>query len=236
MHIQNLSVCIVILIILAFLWHSSSPTTEPFRVFTKCEEDHRVMTSEEITLAYELIYQITTAFDLYNIKYFMIGGTLLGSMRHGGLMDWDDDMDIGVLDEDTYKVKAAMEYLAYTHDIMFTDETFGSLMVFYTHHNNFPFVDVFYYTRQKDKYILLSEDYQKQWPNEWFHESELFPLQKGKFGELHLSSPFVCIPYMERTFGTMWNTEFKGIKNHKHGVDAPAVMEGKLTKEMLCYH
>ena len=53
--------------------------------------------------ALEILSEIDRVCTKYNIKYFADWGTFLGTVRHGGYIPWDDDMDICMKREDYRK-------------------------------------------------------------------------------------------------------------------------------------
>lgn len=44
----------------------------------------------------EIVKHVVAICEKYNLKYFMLGGTMLGSIRHKGFIPWDDDIDLGM--------------------------------------------------------------------------------------------------------------------------------------------
>ena len=49
--------------------------------------------------------------EKYNIKYVAVAGTSLGLARHGGIIPWDNDIDVGVLENDWKKLNSIKNIL-----------------------------------------------------------------------------------------------------------------------------
>ncbi len=89
-----------------------------------------------------------------NIKYWMMYGSLLGTVRHEGFIPWDDDVDIGVLRKDFDKlfnlIQNSEKYETYLFVGFEPSVGYHLLFKFCTKDNIFPFIDIFIFDEVDD--------------------------------------------------------------------------------------
>jgi len=69
------------------------------------------------TLINEIIEFIGNVCKKYGLQYWLDYGNLLGAVRHGDYIPWDDDADVGLLREDYYKFEAVIEKEIAAHNL-----------------------------------------------------------------------------------------------------------------------
>ena len=74
-------------------------------------------TLRDIQLLYvELLRFIDNVCKKHEINYWLDGGTLLGAVRHGGFIPWDDDVDLTMLRKDYNKLLEVLPLEISKHD------------------------------------------------------------------------------------------------------------------------
>ena len=60
----------------------------------KCKDEYGILHLQNIIL--NIMQDIDLICKKNDIQYYIIGGTALGAVRHGGFIPWDDDLDIAM--------------------------------------------------------------------------------------------------------------------------------------------
>jgi len=100
--------------------------------------------------AVQMITDVDELFKANNISYTLLGGSVLGAIRHKGFIPWDDDIDVGILRQDydtAEKLLATLQSYTYEYaeNHIIPDAPVGHLR-FSKDKSNFassPTIDVF---------------------------------------------------------------------------------------------
>lgn len=141
--------------------------------------------------------------DKHDIHYFACGGSLLGARRDGGIIQHDDDIDIGVMEDEMHKLKSDSFNRDLERENLYIKH--GDITKIYSKDLKHGFfVDVFSFTESDKIITLTSESNREMWPDEYFYSREMFPVVEYKFGNLTIMGPHNPVPYFERFYGKDW--------------------------------
>lgn len=166
--------------------------------------------SKVIKKLYQIAYDVTSIFDMYDLKYWMIGGTFLGAVRHQGIIPWDDDLDIGIDKKNIFKLLSLKKVFS-NCGYKIVKTWFGykifnknaKLVKGYDY--AFPNCDIFVY-KQKGKYYLPNNKKTREtWPNDKYLLSDIKNLKKYKFGLFKMYGPSTYNEIFNNSYGKDWN-------------------------------
>ena len=132
--------------------------------------------------AVNMLCDLGACFDKHNIEWMLIGGTLLGAVRHGGLIPWDDDIDISVFDFDISNLQKIWGELPnYYYRVMYSPRDKNYLQVYSKYGEQirgndarWPYIDLFFHTHKDEQVGVSTEGF-------ILPEKDVYPLQRIDF-------------------------------------------------------
>jgi len=134
-----------------------------------------------------------------NVNYFAIGGTLLGTMRHGGIIPWDLDMDFGIDKKSYLRILDNLAYYNSIHeDFTWIEVKVVGVKIYY---KNKAYVDLFVMEEYKNtKKIAFSAPYDADmnpsfdchtfcFPKIKINKQHIYPTKYASFEDMRVKVP-----------------------------------------------
>ncbi|GFO16379.1 lipopolysaccharide cholinephosphotransferase licd [Plakobranchus ocellatus] len=182
---------------------------------------------EKITLLHTLDV-LAEVMAFAGLDFFLVDGTLLGVVRHHGIIPWDDDIDVAVNGSQWQQVKQA---LCCVEGFKLIPKSFMHWKFFYLNGSiirnwpmyRFPFVDLFFFT-EDEEYLWALTSYNLQ--NLVIKKSDVFPLSRAMLDGQMYPVPWSANTLVRHQFGELDRCVSP---SHMHKYDHSIHGSGKIT-------
>lgn len=165
----------------------------------------------EVDSLYIMMEKLHYVTSKLGIPYFIICGALIGACRHGGMMQWDDDIDVGMLSKDIDRLYAHKAELAAEGLTLGPRNETNCLKVYYKKGGKTAFIDIFEYDIKDDMYFYKDPVARKKYPKEAYMSKEIIePLRDDYvYGPLRLKGPADGVRFIKQAYGDSVMTHYK---------------------------
>lgn len=184
---------------------------QPFK--SVWSEDEKVELLDMFTISQKIAKSV-------GIDMIATYGTLLGAIRHQGIIPWDDDVDVVININEREKI-LSMKDVFNRNNIEIFEYSSSMLKLFPLNKSSipgckwaWPFIDIFFYEEKGDTVILYEQgssgcfskiaDLVKK--SDVVKKSDFFPLRETSFESIPVKIPFNPEKILEKFYGKTWET------------------------------
>jgi lipopolysaccharide cholinephosphotransferase len=186
---------------------------------------------------YQMTYDTCRILEANDIPFVAEGGTSLGAIRNKGIIPWDDDVDLGLLNKDKKKLLALRPVFAKCGYSMV--KVWFGYKLFYTKDKllkgfNYahPFIDFFFLVKKGGRWVHSLKAVRETWPKFYYNEDQFQPFQKVPFGDFTIPVVQNVRKVLDRMYGKDWSTH--GYREYDHAKEEEIEpVKVKLTKAEL---
>lgn len=174
---------------------------------------------QHVLQLYSLLHQVGTLFDKLDLPWWAVAGTLLGAVRHRGLIPWDDDLDICIHQRDLDRFRQEIEptmngvgFEVVNHPENETDlQPFPFFLI--QPIGGTPRDDKWFKDPNLDVFVCEEDDKgitrfvsSRFLPRMCFPADSLFPLRRLPFGETSVMAPHDPEVFLDQCYAD-WRTK-----------------------------
>lgn len=173
--------------------------------------DEKVLSKDK-----EALKEVVSILNDFNIPFWLDCGTLLGAQRYGGIIPWDFDLDIAILQKDfdnVFRALSGLDQQKYTVQDWSSRDKPKTYLKVYVKETGL-LIDIYNFEIDQDKKVIrsiLSNENSMFLPESWRIRERrfiidtpinfVFPLKKANFDGIEVFVPNQTVEYLKQRYG-----------------------------------